>query len=292
MMEDRWNALTEEVIRRALDEDLGTGDITTDATVPSDLVSTVFLFSKSKGVLAGMDVAARVFQMVDPSLRIHPFFQDGEMLSEGRKVAEITGSVASILKADRTALNFLGRMSGIATKTKQFVSLIEGCPAKILDTRKTAPSMRHLDKYAVKMGGGSNHRFGLFDMVLIKDNHIAVCGGIRIAVERVMEYLKPHRRQVKVEVECKSFEEVLEAVYTPVDIIMLDNMDISEVRKSVAEVKKTASETGKTVRLEVSGNVNLKNVREIAEAGVDYISVGALTHSVTNHDYSLLFVEL
>jgi nicotinate-nucleotide pyrophosphorylase (carboxylating) len=139
------------------------------------------------------------------------------------------------------------------------------------------------------MGGGVNHRFGLFDMVLVKDNHIAVSGGIRIAVERVTEHLKRHRKPVKVEVECKSFEEVLEAVYTPADIIMLDNMDIAEIRKSVAEVKKIAAETGKTVRLEASGNVCLKNVREIAETGVDFISVGSLTHSVTNHDFSLLF---
>ena len=291
-MEERWTLLTGELIRRALDEDLGAGDITTEATVPPDLVSTAFLFSKAKGVLAGMDVAALVFRTVDPSLQVRPFFQDGQILPEGRKDAEITGSVASILKAERTAINFLGRMSGIASKTHQFVSLIEGCPAKILDTRKTAPTMRHLDKYAVRMGGGSNHRYGLFDMVLIKDNHIAVSGCIRIAVDRVMEHLKSSQKHVKVEVECKSFEEVLEAVYTPVDIIMLDNMEIPDIRKSVAEVKRISTETGKTVRLEASGNVSLKNVREIAETGVDYISVGGLTHSVTNHDFSLLFVEL
>lgn len=286
------DALTGELIRLALDEDLGSGDITTDATIPPDLVSTLFLFSKAKGVLAGMDVAEQVFKTVDPSLVIRSFFKDGQQLPEGRKVAEITGSVASILKAERVALNFLGRMSGIATKTHQFMSLIEGFPAKILDTRKTAPAMRNLDKYAVRAGGGTNHRFGLFDMVLIKDNHIAVSGGIRIAVERVTEHLMEHKRHVKIEVECKSFEEMLEAVYTPVDIIMLDNMDIVDIRKSVAEVKKISAETGKAVRLEASGNVTLKNVREIAEAGVDYISVGALTHSVTNHDFSLLFVEL
>jgi nicotinate-nucleotide pyrophosphorylase (carboxylating) len=291
-VKERWEALTGELIRRALEEDIGAGDITTEATVPPDLVSTAFLFSKARGVLAGMEAASRVFLAVDPALQVRAFFEDGQTIPEGRKVAEIAGSVASILKAERTALNFLGRMSGIATKTSQFVSLIEGCPAKILDTRKTMPGMRHLDKYAVRMGGGTNHRFGLFDMVLIKDNHIAVAGGIRIAVDRVLEHMGDRRKLVKVEVECKSFEEVLEAVYTPVDIIMLDNMEIEEIRKSAEEVKKICADAVRSVRLEASGNINLKNVREIAEAGVDYISVGSLTHSVTNHDFSLLFVEL
>ncbi len=290
-MENRWEVSTDELIRRALSEDIGTGDITTDATIPPDLVSTAFLFSKSKGILAGMGVAEKVFHAVDPELKTVSFFNEGASIPEGRKIAEITGSVASILKAERTALNFLGRMSGIATKTQQYVSMIEGCGAKILDTRKTAPGMRHLDKYAVKMGGGSNHRFGLYDMVLIKDNHVAVAGGIRIAVDRVVESLRNSTRHVKIEVECKTFEEVLEAVYTPVDIIMLDNMEIDEIRRSVVEVSRIGMETGRTVRIEVSGNISLKNVREVAETGVDYISVGALTHSIVNHDFSLLFVE-
>jgi nicotinate-nucleotide pyrophosphorylase (carboxylating) len=288
----KWNARTDELIDRALAEDLGAGDITTDSIVPPDLVSTAFLFSKANGVLAGIDVFTRVFQRLDCSLEVNTFYQDGQDLLEGHKVAEITGPVISILKGERTALNFLGRMSGIATKTHQYTDLVKDYNVKILDTRKTLPTMRHLDKYAVRMGGGSNHRFGLYDMILIKDNHIAVAGGIRIAVERVIEYLGDCRQKTKIEVECKSFDEVLEAIYLPVDIIMLDNMDIGEIERSVGVARKVAIETGKRVRLEVSGNVNAKNVRAVAETGVDYISVGALTHSAPSHDFSLLFGEM
>lgn len=288
----RWNALTDELIDRALSEDLGSGDITTDAIVPGDLSSTAFLFSKARGVLAGIDVFARVFTRLDSALEVKTFYTDGQELREGHKVAEITGPVASILKGERTALNFLGRMSGIATKTRQFTDLVNGCTVRILDTRKTMPGMRHLDKYSVKAGGGSNHRFGLFDMVLIKDNHIAIAGGIRIAVDRVVEHLKDRRDKIKIEVECKSSEEVLEAVYTPVDIIMFDNMDIPEIERSLGIVRKASAELGRTIRVEVSGNISTKNVRAVAETGIDYISIGALTHSAPNHDFSLLFVEL
>ncbi|MHB9031170.1 MAG: carboxylating nicotinate-nucleotide diphosphorylase, partial [Candidatus Latescibacterota bacterium] len=266
--------------------------ITTDSIVPPELVSTAFLFSKARGVLAGIDVFVRVFQRLDSCLDVKTFYQDGQDLLEGHKVAEITGPVVSILKAERTALNFLGRMSGIATKTHQYAELVKGCNVKILDTRKTMPTMRHLDKYAVRMGGGTNHRFGLFDMVLIKDNHIAVAGGIRIAVERVTEQLGDRRQKIKIEVECKSYDEVLEAIYLPVDIIMLDNMDIGEIERSAGVARKVAIETGKRVRLEVSGNITVRNVRAVAETGVDFISVGALTHSAPSYDFSLLFGEL
>jgi nicotinate-nucleotide pyrophosphorylase (carboxylating) len=292
LLDRKREGLTADLIRRELDEDIGAGDITTDAIVAPELVSTAFLFSKAKGILAGMDVAADVFRAVDSSLTVRAFYRDGDLLNEGRKVADITGPVGSILRAERTALNFLGRMSGIATKTRQYVALVEGLPVRIIDTRKTAPGMRHLDKYAVKTGGGANHRFGLHDMVLIKDNHIAVSGGIRIAVEHAVDHVRRMGRCVKIEVECKSFDEVLEAMYTPADVIMLDNMDAGEIRKSVVEARKISSETGRKVLLEASGNVCLKNVREIAETGIDVISVGALTHSVVCHDFSLLFVEL
>jgi len=291
-MERTWAKRTDELIEKALEEDIGNGDLTTDATVPSDLTSSAFLFSKGDGVLAGIDVATKVFHRIDPGLDIKIFFKDGDQISHGQKIAEIRGSVASILKGERIFLNFLGRMTGIATKTAQMVKLIEGCHAKILDTRKTMPTMRHLDKYAVCVGGGSNHRFGLFDMVLIKDNHIAIAGGIRIAVERVVSFLKERNLQTKIEVECKSYEEVLEAVYTPIDIIMLDNMDIPEIEKSVNAIRTISTENGRVLRVEASGNINGNNVRTIAETGVDYISIGALTHSVKNHDFSLLFAEL
>jgi nicotinate-nucleotide pyrophosphorylase (carboxylating) len=292
LMERTWTKRTEDLIKKALTEDIGEGDITTDAIVPPDLVSTAYLFSKADGVLAGIDVAMKVFHMVDPSLETNMLFKDGDIINHGQKIAEITGSVASILKAERTSLNFLGRLTGIASKTAQVVKLIDGCHAKILDTRKTMPAMRHLDKYAFRIGGGSNHRFGLYDMALIKDNHIAAAGGIRIAVERVVCALKEQDRQVKIEVECKSYEEALEAVYTPVDIIMLDNMEIQEIEKSVHAIRRITSENGSAIRIEVSGNVNEDTVRSIADIGVDYISIGALTHSVKCHDFSLLFTEL
>ncbi|MCE5250700.1 carboxylating nicotinate-nucleotide diphosphorylase [bacterium] len=291
-MERTWAKRTEELIEKALEEDIDTGDITTESTVPPDLVSTAFLFTREDGVLAGIDVAIKVFRRVDPGLEINAYFKDGDQIQHGQRIAEIKGFASSIMKAERTALNFVGRMTGIATKTAALVKQVEGCHAKILDTRKTAPTMRHLDKYAVRVGGGSNHRFGLFDMVLIKDNHIAISGGIRIATERVISYLKERNIQTKIEVECKSYEEVLEAVYTPIDIIMLDNMEIPEIEKSVNTIRTISVETGRMIRVEASGNVNGNNVRIIAETGVDYISIGALTHSVKNHDFSLLFAEL
>ncbi len=292
LMERTWAKRTDELIKKALDEDLRTGDVTTDATVPPELESTAFLFSKADGVLAGIDVAMKVFLTVDKSLEMNILFKDGTTIRYGQKITEIKGSVESILKAERTALNFLGRMTGIATRTSHYVNMIDGFHAKILDTRKTMPTMRHLDKYAVRVGGGSNHRFGLFDMVLIKDNHIAIAGSIRIAVECVVNSLKAKKLDMKIEVECKTFDEVIEAAYTPVEIIMLDNMDIAEIEKSIHEVRKISSENGRKIRVEASGNVDGNNIREIAETGVDYISIGALTHSVQNHDFTLLFDEL
>ena len=291
-MERTWAKFTDQLIETALAEDIGDGDITTEAVVPEELLSTAFLFSKGSGILAGIDVAVKVFNKVDASLKIDVVFKDGERIAKGQKIAEIMGPVNSILKAERTALNFLGRMTGIATRTAEFVNKIPGSPVKILDTRKTMPTMRHLDKYAVRVGGGHNHRFGLFDMVLVKDNHIAIAGGIRIAIDRVVKLLKKRKNTMKIEVECKTFEEVLEAVYTPVNIIMLDNMDITEMKKSVELIRETNAEHGKSIRIEVSGNIDLESVRTVAETGVDYISIGSLTHSVNNHDFTLLFEEL
>ena len=291
-MERTWAKLTDELIKTALAEDMGDGDITTKATISAELTSTAFLFSKIPGVLAGINVAEKVFHNVDPSLETIALFKDGCRIKKGQKIAEISGSISSILQAERTALNFLGRMTGIASKTAEYVKEAEGCRVKILDTRKTIPTMRHLDKYAVRVGGGYNHRFGLFDMVLIKDNHIAVSGGIRIAVDSVITLLKKMKKTMKIEVECKSYEEVLEAVYTPVNIIMLDNMELSEIERSVNLIADTNSENGTDILIEVSGSIGIDIVRKIAEYGVDYISIGALTHSVRNHDFTLLFNEL
>ncbi|MFC1528851.1 carboxylating nicotinate-nucleotide diphosphorylase [Candidatus Latescibacterota bacterium] len=291
-MERKWAKLTDTLIETALVEDLGDGDITTNATIPPDLESTAFIFSKDNGILAGIDVAMKVFHKVDQSLITRTLLKDGEKFSNGQKIAEITGSVASVFKAERTALNFLGRITGIATLTAKYVEEIQGCLAKILDTRKTMPTMRHLDKYAVRVGGGYNHRFGLYDRVLIKDNHTAVVGGIRIAVDRVMSSLKKRHENTKIEVECNSYEEVLEAIYTPVDIIMLDNMDLPEIERTVKLINEANTENGRTIRIEASGNISIDTVRTIAEIGVDYISIGALTHSVKNSDFTLLFDEL
>ena len=291
-MERTWAKCTETLIRTALDEDIGDGDVTTLATIPDDVESTAFLFSRSDGVLAGIDVAMKVFSMVDNSLRREVLFKDGQKITLGMKVAEIHGKVASILQAERTALNFMGRMTGIASRTAEYVSAANGTRAIILDTRKTMPTMRHLDKYAVRVGGGHNHRFGLFDMVLIKDNHIAVSGCIRVAVDRVVSELKKSGNSMKIEVECQSYEEVLEAIYTPVNIIMLDNMDLDEIVRSVNIIRDANAENGSSIRVEVSGNVMLDNVRDVAETDVDYISVGSLTHSVKNHNFTLLFDEL
>ncbi len=291
LMERNWIKRTDELIEKALDEDLGTGDITTETIVSSDLVSTAFLFNKAPGILAGIDVFKKVFHRIDPNLEFTEHLKDGDKISNGMKILEINGSVSSILKGERTALNFLGRMSGIATQTAEFVGKIDGCHAKILDTRKTVPTMRHLDKYAVRIGGGSNHRFGLFDMVLVKDNHIAIAGTIRIAVDNVISNLRD-TKDIKIEVECKSFDEVLEAIYTHVDIIMLDNMELAEIVKSVESIRDASVSNDKKILIEVSGNITTENIKQIADTGVDYISVGSLTHSVLNHDFTLLFNEL
>jgi len=290
-MERTWAKLTDELIEKALIEDVGKGDITTKAIVPTKLVSTAMLFNRTSGVLAGIDIAGKIFHKIDPKLEFIMFYKDGDFIEQGQKIAEITGSVVSILKGERTALNFLGRMSGIATKTAGFVKLTDGSHVKILDTRKTIPTMRHLDKYSVRVGGGSNHRFGLFDMILIKDNHIAIAGGIRIAVDKVLCSLK-NRDKIKIEIECKSYDEVLEAIYTQVDIIMLDNMDFSELEKSINAIKEVSAVNKRNIRIEVSGNVDENNIGAIAETGVDYISIGALTHSVINQNFTLLFNEL
>lgn len=269
----------DEIIQNALREDMPYGDITTDNLLNDQHKTKARLISKESGVIAGMDVARRVFELVDSDIELEVFVQDGEKVKKGDVIAYISGLTASVLKAERTALNLLQRMSGIATATAMYVEAVEGLPVRIVDTRKTVPGLRTLDKYAVVTGGGQNHRYGLSDAVLIKDNHIAAAGGIHNAVSIIKGKI-PHT--VKIEVETESFEQVEEAVAAKADIIMLDNMNCEQMKKCVMFINKRAL-------VEASGNVSLLTVREIAQTGVDIISVGAITHSVKALDISLRF---
>lgn len=268
------------IISIALKEDMPDGDVTTDNVVPPDSVSRAVFLAKQAGILAGLPVAARVFETLDPDVQFTANFADGASLSPGSRLATVQGGSAALLKGERTALNFLQRLSGIATMTRRFVRELEGTSAKLLDTRKTTPGLRILEKYAVKMGGGQNHRLNLSDMVMLKDNHIQLVGSISEAVTRARRNVPPH---IKIEVETSNLEQVQEAVASGVDMIMLDNMTLESMQGVVGWVK------GR-VPLEVSGNVSLDNIRQIADLGVDYISVGSLTHSYRSLDISMDFV--
>lgn len=269
----------DSIIRNALQEDIGTGDVTTLATIEPGVMARAELVAKEDFVLAGIDVARRVFQLLDSAVAFEKLIEDGQRIRRGEVLAWLRGAASSLLQGERVALNLLQRMSGIATLTARFVGEVEGTGAIIVDTRKTMPGLRILDKYAVRMGGGRNHRTSLYDGVLIKENHVAAAGGIAIAVARAREKV-PHT--LRIEVETRNLEEVGEAVEAGADIILLDNMDNATLRQAVALVAGRA-------RTEASGGVNLKTVRGIAETGVDLISVGALTHSVQAADISMLF---
>ncbi|HEK84930.1 MAG: carboxylating nicotinate-nucleotide diphosphorylase [Candidatus Saccharicenans sp.] len=269
-----------ELIDLALKEDLPVGDITTEAIVPPDLLARAVFLAKEDGVLAGIEVAAEVFKKIDPAVEFKIIKQDGQKFKKGEVLAEVSGRAASLLKAERTALNFLQRLTGIATLTRAFVDRVSETKAIILDTRKTTPGWRALEKYAVKMGGGKNHRQNLSEMMLIKDNHIRIAGGISPALKKAKEKASP---EIKIEVETTNVNEVKEALEGGADIIMLDNMSLKDIKKAVKMVN------GR-VPLEVSGKVSLKKVRSLALTGVDFISVGALTHSFKSTDISLEFV--
>ena len=269
--------VVEELIRRALAEDVGAGDITTGAALRGDERGLARAVAKSGLVVAGCAVFGEVFRIWDATLSFSSIRCDGEKAMPGEVIAEISGNLASILTAERVALNLFQRMCGIATLTGRYVEAVKGRKARILDTRKTAPGLRILDKYAVRVGGGYNHRYALFDGVLIKDNHIEAAGGIREAVRRVRSGI-PHT--LKIEVEVKSSAELEEALAAGADSILLDNMDISEMAEAVKRV------AGK-IPLEASGNMTLERVGKVADTGVDFISVGALTHSVVAADISL-----
>lgn len=270
--------LVDSIIRNALREDIHTGDVTTRSVIPQPRPAQARLIAKDEFVLAGIEVASRVFTMLDPATRFTSRFTDGARCVQGDVIAEIVGADAVILQGERVALNLLQRMSGISTLTARYVAAVAGTEAKIVDTRKTTPGLRVLEKYAVTVGGGGNHRAGLYDAVLIKENHIAAAGGITAAVTRSRAAI-PHT--MKIEVETENLAEVAEAVACRADIIMLDNMDLDTMREAVALIAGRA-------QVEASGGVNLDTVRGIAGTGVDLISVGALTHSVRAVDISLL----
>jgi nicotinate-nucleotide pyrophosphorylase (carboxylating) len=265
------------IIRAALAEDLGDGDVTTLNTIPAGARLTGDFLVKAPGVLAGLQVAQRVFVLLDPAVEFRARVGDGSRIDRGAIAAVVTGPGRAILSGERVALNLLQRMSGIATATRRYVDAAAGTRAVILDTRKTAPGLRVVDKWAVRLGGGSNHRFGLFDMALIKDNHIAAVGSITEAVRRVREGDPQHR---PIEIEVTSLDQLREALALPVDRILLDNMSHEMMRAAVGI-------TAGKIPLEASGNVNLDTVAAIAATGVDFISVGALTHSVKALDISL-----
>jgi nicotinate-nucleotide pyrophosphorylase (carboxylating) len=271
----------EACIKRALAEDIGSGDATTNAIVPSGVKIRGDIIAKETGIVAGLDVAAKVFLTLDQTVTFETTAREGQRVENGSIVANVFGPARALLTAERTALNFLGRMSGIATLTRQFVDKIAGTSAKILDTRKTAPGLRVIDKLAVLRGGGHNHRHGLFDMILIKDNHIAAADSLAAAVRRVRD----SGSELEIEIEAANLNEVKTGIELGIQRILLDNMPLAMMKEAVKL-------TGKRALLEASGNVTLANVREIAETGVDFISVGALTHSAKVFDVSLKFEEI
>ncbi|HRU41068.1 MAG TPA: carboxylating nicotinate-nucleotide diphosphorylase [Candidatus Diapherotrites archaeon] len=277
------NNIIDRIIKNALQEDLGWGDVTTDSTIPDTAVIRGNFIAKEEGIICGIEVCRRVFEMVDRSIDFQARMKDGQIASKGDIIAEISGNARSILKGERTALNFFQRMSGIATMTSKYVSEISGLKARIVDTRKTAPGLRVLDKYSVKVGGGFNHRFNLSDMVLIKDNHIKAAGGITPAVAAAKA---EGSHGLKIEVEVESIRELIEAIEAGADIVMLDNMTLDMMKEAVSIA------SGK-VLLEASGNITIggeRSVRAVAETGVDIISAGALTNSVKAMDISLRFL--
>lgn len=266
----------QEIVDRALQEDIGTGDLST-GILPDDLTGLAKIYAKQEGVVAGLELVEQVFQRVDPLIQIRRLAKDGDTVKVGVVVLELVGSYSSILQGERTALNFLQHLSGIATATKRAVDKVAGLSASIVDTRKTLPGWRSLQKYAVRVGGGQNHRFGLYDAVMLKDNHIAAVGSITEAVQKIKGQVG---HMAKIEVECESIDQVKEAVSSGVDVIMLDNMGLDEMREAVNYIN------GRAI-VEASGGMKEERLREVAETGVDLISIGALTNSVKAMDFSL-----
>ena len=278
-------AAIQSFIATALEEDIGEGDHSSLGAIPLPTQSTARLLIKDNGILAGVEVAEKIFHQIDPQLRIINFKKDGDQIEKGEVALEVKGSARSILSAERLVLNCMQRMSGIATYTHSLCKLIEGTSAKLLDTRKTTPNFRLMEKWAVLIGGGQNHRFALYDMVMLKDNHIDMSGGIRQAIENTRKYLNQNKKNLKIEIETRNINEVSEVLQVGgVDIIMLDNMSTTDMKKAVELI-------GRKYKTEASGGITEATLRGVAECGVDFISVGALTHSVKSLDLSLKNVK-
>jgi nicotinate-nucleotide pyrophosphorylase (carboxylating) len=270
-----------DLLEMALREDIGTGDITSESVVPADAQAVGTIKAKSDGIIAGLDVAAEIFRMLDTEVNFRKLVSDGDQVHSGQELATAEGKARSILTAERTVLNFMQRLSGIATMTSEYVRAASGYPAKIIDTRKTTPGWRVLEKYAVRVGGGHNHRFGLYDAVLIKENHIAVAGGVAEAVACARRRI-PHTMRIEVEVE--TLDQVREAIESGADIIMPDNMDVDAIAEAVRLIN------GRAI-VEASGGIRLKDIPAIAATGVDLISIGALTNAAPPLDISMYIQE-
>ncbi len=275
----------EEIVALALKEDIGDGDHTSLATIPEDAKGKAVLIAKDDGILAGSGVAKEVFHQVDPLIETNIFIQDGKPIKNGDEIFIVSGKARSLLTAERTALNFLQRMSGIATFTRKLVNQLEGLNTKLLDTRKTTACNRTIEKLAVQLGGGYNHRFGLYDMIMIKDNHVDFAGGIQHAIEATHAYLKAKKKHLKIEIEVRNFEELKEVLSVgKIDRIMLDNFTPDDMREAIKMINNT-------YETEASGNISFNNIRAYAETGVDFISVGALTHQLKSLDLSLKAIK-
>jgi nicotinate-nucleotide pyrophosphorylase (carboxylating) len=275
----------DEIIIKALREDIGEGDHTSLSTIPAHALGKARLLIKEDGVLAGVDIARKVFYHTDDRILMNQFIEDGTRVKKGDVAFEVSGDSISLLTAERTALNFMQRMSGIATQTHMMVDAIEGLPAKILDTRKTTPLLREIEKMAVRMGGGFNHRFGLYDMILIKDNHVDFAGGIAQAITACHEYLHHKALKLNIEIETRNLDEVKQVLdHGGVQRIMLDNFSFEMLREAVHLIDKR-------YETEASGGINLQTIRQYAECGVDFISVGSLTHHINSLDMSLKAVK-
>lgn len=272
-----------EIIRIALEEDIGNGDITTSLLIPEDNESRALIIAKGNFVVAGIPFVKEVFAILDEEIRFNVFINDGLKVMKGDIIAEVCGKTRSLLSGERVSLNILQRLSGIATLTNMFVERVHGLSVKIVDTRKTTPGLRFMEKYAVRIGGGINHRFGLFDGILIKDNHIEAVGSITEA----LRLSRGGQHLAKIEVEVENLNDLKEAVEAGAGIVMLDNMSIKDMKKAVKIVRGSK----RNIIIEASGNITLNNVREIAETGVDLISIGALTHSATAADISMKIVR-